>query len=453
MAKEKLKDYLVAAALIDNKKCIVKLGPEGLTIKTASAGENLSIPFEKIRDIRTSGLLLKKIVIVTNGNSAPIEMRMNNWKTFGSAIKLALSTFRGSRGIQISNHRNRAGVQKPPDPTPITPQTAGSSVPQAATAKTKISPKAPYKGTWPNGQDYEQSFQSLKVSMHPSVGNPDKWEVLRNPRNKTWYVQASGNYGAVYKIKAEDGRLYAIKCFTRNSQNLGERYLRLDSYLSNFGGRDWPLIGFRYFQDGIRVRRDPGYYFPIVKMDWIEGYTLNKFIANNLDDGPRIERIARKIVESVDWIQRAGIAHGDLSGDNIIVSESGKVFFVDYDGMFIPEFKGLDAYEIGHAGFQHPLRGKKHFGTSLDNFSALVIYFSLTAIAKNPELWDKFNDDDPDCLILRKKDFLNLKGSIAFNEATRGRSRRLKQLGNLLIQAVQQDPMWDGSSPGNLLSI
>ncbi|MEM3676399.1 MAG: protein kinase family protein, partial [Thermoplasmataceae archaeon] len=165
------------------------------------------------------------------------------------------------------------------------------------------------------------------------------------------------------------------------------------------------------------------------------------------------ERIARKIVESVDWIQRAGIAHGDLSGDNIIIGENSRVYFVDYDGMFIPEFSGEEANEIGHAGFQHPLRVSKHFGPSLDNFSALVIYFSLLAIAKNPVLWERFNDDDPDCLILRRKDFQNLKGSIAFNEATRTRSRRLKTLGNLLIQAVQHDPMWDGSAPGNLLSI
>ena len=76
---------------------------------------------------------------------------------------------------------------------------------------------------------------------------------------------------------------------------------------------------------------------------------------------------------------------------------------------------------------QHPGRSADTFSNKLDNFSALVIHLSLSAISENPTLWDKYNGGDPDCLILRKKDFLNLDSSPVFKELTAMRNKKIKR--------------------------
>ena len=146
-------------------------------------------------------------------------------------------------------------------------------------------------------------------------------------------------------------------------------------------------------------------------------------------------------------LQKAGISHGDLAGDNIIVTNGGSVKLVDYDGMYIPDFKGQKSSEMGHADFQHPGRTGDTFSEKLDNFSALVIHLSLTAISVKPDLWDKFNGDDPDCLILRKHDFLNPDISPVFKELSGMRDKRVKKMCTLLREHLSNGPLWDGANP------
>jgi hypothetical protein len=73
------------------------------------------------------------------------------------------------------------------------------------------------------------------------------------------------------------------------------------------------------------------------------------------------------------------IAHGDLKHDNIIVNDNLDLVMVDYDGIYIPTFKGLESSELGTSSFQHPLRKNTDFNERIDDFSILTIYTSLVA--------------------------------------------------------------------------
>src|SRR5262245_50579974 len=84
----------------------------------------------------------------------------------------------------------------------------------------------------------------------------------------------SGNFADVYQVNGADGKhSWAVKCFTRSVEGLRQRYQAISEHLSQAGLSF--LVDFQYLDQGIRVR---GEWFPVLKMRWIEGFTLNEFV-------------------------------------------------------------------------------------------------------------------------------------------------------------------------------
>ncbi len=465
------------------------LSADGLWFVPDDGGTELYIPIEKIMDASLEGVVRKKVCVVVNGSNERHIFTVSDFDEWRSSITLAAGIYRriatgtagtiGTSGPQIIQPSKPAAQQTPPSPnvqkTPAQTKQptarkkkAAAQVkpptppPQAPTApapqqtvptpsKTAVGPA--YTGSWPSGQDYEQSFQMMKLSISKKLGDIGNWEAVKNPKTPGWYVYASGNYGSIYKIKDENGRYFALKCFTRKSGNLNERYLKISDYLSSKSKGINFLAHFRYYEDGIKTRKSQSYLFPLLKMEWIDGVTLNKYINSHINDPKNLRKISENLISEIGKLQDAGISHGDLAGDNIIITGNSEVKLVDYDGMYIPDFKGKKSTEMGHADFQHPKRTADSFSTKLDNFSALVIHLSLTALSLKPDLWDKYNGNDPDCLILRKKDFLNLDISPVFNELTKIRNKKVKKMCSLLKTYLAHGPLWDGASPSVLSSL
>lgn len=463
------------------------LSADGLWFVPDDGGSETFLPIENIMDANLEGVMRKRVCVVLNGTNERHLFTVSDYDSWRVSISLAAGIYRrvmtGTSGTiatktvtqvspkpaspapsqnkpkQQQKPATQKKVRKPAPSSPPTPQTTVAPAPQktATTQQTTIqtvsATRPAYTGSWPSGQDYEQSFQMMKVSLNPNVGTVSKWEPVKNPKTPGWYVFASGNYGSIYKIKDENEKYFALKCFTRNSANLNERYLKISNYLSNKAKGINFLAHFRYYEDGIRTRKSQNFFFPLLKMEWIDGITLNRFIQNNLNDPKTLKRISENIVSEIQKLQEAGISHGDLAGDNIIVTDDGGVKLVDYDGMFIPDFKGRKSSEMGHADFQHPKRTADSFASKLDNFSVLILHLSLSALAVRPELWDKYNGNDPDCLILRKKDFLNLNVSPAFKEISSMRNKKIKKMCKLLEEYLGHGPLWDGAGPGVLKSL
>jgi len=127
--------------------------------------------------------------------------------------------------------------------------------------------------------------------------------------------------------------------------------------------------------------------------------------------------LAEEWVKLVNALRQAGIAHGDLQHGNIIL-EQGRLRLVDLDGLFVPAMSGWSSSELGHQHYQHPRRDAEFFDSSLDNFSALVIYLSLLALAERPSLWAEHHDEN---LLFTKTDFIEPGSSSLFG--------KIKQLG------------------------
>ena len=224
-------------------------------------------------------------------------------------------------------------------------------------------------------------------------------------------VMTSGNFAVVFKMKDETtGKLYAVKCFTKEQQGREEAYHQIAEELKDV---DSPyLVSLRYLDKELFVDTDQTEEteFPVLLMDWVEGKTLDKYLRENLDDKYALEMLTYRFSQLAQWIIPQPFAHGDLKPDNIIVREDGTLVLVDYDGMYVPAMKGQKARELGSPDFRHPLRTEDDFDEHIDDFALGSILLSLKAISLNSDLIEHYGATDR--LLFSEKDYCNLSESI-----------------------------------------
>lgn len=255
---------------------------------------------------------------------------------------------------------------------------------------------------WPSPQDYNEAIQNPHVNLQDAelksgVVYVDSLDIPR---------PVTGAFASVYRVHCSSGDR-AVRCFLRDVADAETRY----SLISEFVQHDDLIstVTFDYLRTGIRVN---GQSFPILKMEWVEGQTLEHYIESILRSNIALEHLAEKFKTMCKDLYRAGIAHGDLQHGNIMV-RNNELVLVDYDGMYVPSMRGFTSNELGHRNYQHPNRTEEHFGHYLDNFSAWMIYTSLKAIAIDPQLYKRLQSGD-DCLLFRCEDFLHPTNSCAF---------------------------------------
>ena len=143
-------------------------------------------------------------------------------------------------------------------------------------------------------------------------------------------------------------------------------------------------------------------WHPIIKMQWLPGYTLNDYVKTQLQAASKIINLRDQLAELWEAMQPGEMAHGDLQHGNIIVS-GGRPRLVDYDGIYLPELSGMFPGEVGHKHYQHPQRAQEHWGPHMDRFSQVALHVGLSAIAQRRELWGKF--DNGDNILFTREDF------------------------------------------------
>ena len=146
--------------------------------------------------------------------------------------------------------------------------------------------------------------------------------------------------------------------------------------------------------------------------------------------GPaKLADLATKFAAMVEDLAALGIAHGDLQHGNLLVTSSGELKLVDYDGMYVPSLAKMGACEIGHPNYQSPARTASTWGPYLDNFSAWVIYASLVALTIEPSLWTLLREQGDEALLFKKDDFEDERASRAFQVLTQSHVPDLRALG------------------------
>jgi aminoglycoside phosphotransferase (APT) family kinase protein len=253
---------------------------------------------------------------------------------------------------------------------------------------------------WPSPSDYQDAIQNPRHCF--SLPELQEAEVARTPLGLPRV--AAGNFASVYELRSPRGR-WAVRCFLRPVSDQERRYHEISTHL-NAHPLPW-LVDFDYLPDGVRLGRT---WYPIVKMDWVDGVPLDRHVERLRADPAALRDLADDWRRLVADLQRIGIAHGDLQQGNILVA-GDEMRLVDYDGMFVPAFRGERSPELGRANYQHPARRPEDYGPELDNFSALVIYLSLRALAGDASLWRFYDGEN---LILTSADYRAPGSSAAF---------------------------------------
>ncbi|MFB6247800.1 MAG: hypothetical protein ABEL97_04445 [Salinibacter sp.] len=260
---------------------------------------------------------------------------------------------------------------------------------------------------YPTPSDYQEAVQMPGTAFRdPELQSATpRTNVLGLPQPIT------GAFAAVFPVTTDAGRRYAAKCFLKEVPEQQARYETLAEHLAAVDLD--ALVGFDYQPAGIRVG---GADYPLLKMEWVDGTVLNRFVEAHLDAPEVLAGLAGAWADLMADLEERDLAHGDLQHGNVLVQASDdglRLSLVDYDTMYVPALEGWRSAEVGHRNYQHPDRTDTDFGPHLDRFPGLAIYTALRACAVSPALWDRY--DTGENLLFRDADFYDPDRSALFD--------------------------------------
>ena len=221
--------------------------------------------------------------------------------------------------------------------------------------------------------------------------------------------RSSGAFAVVFKMQDKrTGKYYALKCFTEEQQGRAEAYRQIANELDLI---DSPYItSVKYMEKELFVdsqcEEDE---FPVLLMDWVEGETMEAYIAANYRNQSAMSMLSYRFGKMAAWLRTQSFSHGDIKPDNIIIRPDGSLTLVDYDGMFVSSMKGCKSPTVGTRDFSHPLRTVDDFDETIDDFSLASIALSLKAISMKSTLLDIYGASDR--LLFSENDYRNPSNS------------------------------------------
>jgi hypothetical protein len=287
---------------------------------------------------------------------------------------------------------------------------------------------------WPEAAQFNEAVQNLVTTM--SDRELQRGEPELGPLGVP--MPYAGNFADVYKVHCPTtGNTWAVKFFKREVRDLRERYRAISEHLA---AAKLPfMVDFRYLEEGVRIG---GSWYPLVKMQWIEGQSLNRFVAQSLGQPKLLDQLFQLWVRVAARTREAGIAHADLQHGNVVLveGEGGRLLLklIDYDGMFVPALAGQKSGELGHPNYQHPQReATRAFNPELDRFSHLAICCALRCLrVGGTSLWDKYNNEEN--LLFTAADFAQPAGSRLLQDLWMLRDKEAHALVGHLALATQQ---------------
>ena len=217
--------------------------------------------------------------------------------------------------------------------------------------------------------------------------------------------RSSGAFAVVFKMQDKrTGKYYALKCFTEEQQGRADAYRQIADELDMVDSSY--ITSVKYMEKELFVdsqcEEDE---FPVLLMDWVEGETMEAYIAANYHNQSAMSMLCYRFGKMAAWLRSQSFAHGDVKPDNIMIRPDGSLTLVDYDGMFVSSMKGSKSPTIGTKDFSHPLRTMDDFDETIDDFSLASIALSLKAISMNSTLLDIYGASDR--LLFSENDYRN----------------------------------------------
>ena len=291
---------------------------------------------------------------------------------------------------------------------------------------------------WPQMTDYLTAIEAHQVDVDGPLGG---WTAvdggfLGGP------LALSGRSAAVFCMEDPSGERHAVRCF------LGEPApnLRAICELTREAGHTLPSGIIDWHERGLLI---DGAWWPVLAMPWFEGKPLDLWVWDHRHDPAALSDLANRIVDLVHALDGDGLVHGDLQHGNVLIGIDGTINLVDLDGLVrvdpgsgAPAAGWVMPTEAGHPNYQHPERTlTRGWWPTVDLFSTLVIDLSLRAIAAEPEMMDRFYQEDN--LLLTADDLADPSASKLF-EALAAIPDELVQIRRRQVQTFCRQTL-DGS--------
>lgn len=286
--------------------------------------------------------------------------------------------------------------------------------------------------SYPSLEQYNEALQSPQLSLID--------QDLRRGTVKTsglgLPLALCGGFALTYSINVGAQR-FALRCFHKESSELERRYRAVSSRLRQLASAYF--LQFEFLSPGIRVN---GATYPVVKMAWAAGETLSEFLEREHANAIAIERLRTALAGLSTFLEREGIAHGDIQPGNIMVSAGGSIVnLIDYDGMYVSELRGSKATELGQKNFQHPGRTAADFNERLDRFSFIALDVALQALTIDAGLWRR-SMSEPEAVVFRAQDHADPGASSVYADILRMSALReaATRLAQICVAAMQTVP-------------
>jgi aminoglycoside phosphotransferase (APT) family kinase protein len=124
----------------------------------------------------------------------------------------------------------------------------------------------------PRGDEIYTAIQNPKfafVDADLKISNLEK-NIFGLPKSY------AGNFTTTYHF-VKNSHEWAVRCFTKEYHDLQKRYEAIGEFLSKNPSNYF--VDATLEQQGIHVG---GGWYPIIKMDWVKGENINRYIENNL---------------------------------------------------------------------------------------------------------------------------------------------------------------------------
>lgn len=281
---------------------------------------------------------------------------------------------------------------------------------------------------WPTPQEYNEAIQNPSSCF--SDDELKSGVVALNQLGLP--APATGAMASVYRVSS-NGTDWAVRCFLNHRGDQEDRYTSISEFV-------WKddidcTVPFRYLKEGLKVK---GEWYPILKMEWVHGQTLDTYLRKHFRDKERMLQLMAKFQKLAFELEIAGIAHGDLQHGNVLVTEKG-LRLVDYDGLFVPALLGMKSLELGHPNYQHPKRSEHHFDTMVDNFSCWLIYISLHALARDHDLFERFGGGE-EWILFRRADLCEPEQSPLFAHLSEHSDDQIRAGATMLRRMLWESP-------------
>ncbi len=246
-------------------------------------------------------------------------------------------------------------------------------------------------------------------------------------------LRYAGGFCVVFAYNCQHDK-YAVRCWHTLVEDAEKRLTAISNELNRI---NLPyFVDFQYVGEGICT---PLGVQPITVMKWVDAESIKDYIERNLQDAKTVDDLAESFKRMVQDLHRHNISHGDLQHGNIMVKKDGQIVLVDYDSMYVPALDGMTDEIKGLPVYQHKSRyDNTRLTPKADYFSELVIYTSIKALARYPELWNKYRVKSREELLFSLDDMQSPNSSKLFEELRNCGDNELKDTVGKLEEFIKR---------------